>query len=415
MKYQQLLWTIIGIIIFNPAGFCFELPLEKGTVLSLQETMDLALTYNYELAASEWEIKAKSAAAFQAGRMLNPELEIEVEEFGNEGFDNAVATLRMNQTIELGGKRRYRSAIADCESDIAQRKNETTRLDIICQTKNRFVELLEAQKLLELAESIHQVVEITNNTVAERVAAGKDSPIEQIKSQTELAGVDLTLEQARGTLIMKKNALSALWGNSINDFERVSGDLDKIYAEIIIQKIPSDNPRLARLESEVKRSKLILESEKSQRIPDLGVSLGISLNNNDSTEIYTAGINFGIPSFNRKKGAVQEANAELQRAKYGRDFIRTGLNSELGDVLQIIKISRSTALALKNKILPGAQKAFDAAGEGYQMGRFSYLEVLDAQRVLFDVETKLIEAQAEYHKAIADLEYLTGKKMEDSQ
>jgi outer membrane protein, heavy metal efflux system len=62
-------------------------------------------------------------------------------------------------------------------------------------------------------------------------------------------------------------------------------------------------------------------------------------------------------------------------------------------------------------VLPGAQRAFDAASEGYRQGKFGFLEVLDAQRTLFEARGRYLEALAAYHKAVAEVERLIGEPL----
>ena len=46
--------------------------------------------------------------------------------------------------------------------------------------------------------------------------------------------------------------------------------------------------------------------------------------------------------------------------------------------------------------------------QGYHQGKFSLLEVLDAQRTLFETQGQYIDALATYHKAVAETERLMG-------
>ena len=71
------------------------------------------------------------------------------------------------------------------------------------------------------------------------------------------------------------------------------------------------------------------------------------------------------------------------------------------------QISYQTADKLRNKILPTAQKAFRVAKSGYEKGKFPYLEVLDAQRTLFDARARYHTALKQYHIARANIELIT--------
>ena len=61
--------------------------------------------------------------------------------------------------------------------------------------------------------------------------------------------------------------------------------------------------------------------------------------------------------------------------------------------------------------MPGARRVLEATSEGYRQGKFSLLDVLDAQRTLFEARGQYIEALATYHKAVAEAERLIGGEL----
>ena len=63
---------------------------------------------------------------------------------------------------------------------------------------------------------------------------------------------------------------------------------------------------------------------------------------------------------------------------------------------------------LRDTIVPGAESAFNASNEGYLEGKFSYLDVLDLQRSLFDAEDTYINSLVAYQKALTAIERLIG-------
>jgi cobalt-zinc-cadmium efflux system outer membrane protein len=58
------------------------------------------------------------------------------------------------------------------------------------------------------------------------------------------------------------------------------------------------------------------------------------------------------------------------------------------------------------------EQAFDAAREGYHEGKFGFLDMLDAQRGLFEARTRLVDALASYHAARVEVERMTGVSVE---
>jgi len=62
-------------------------------------------------------------------------------------------------------------------------------------------------------------------------------------------------------------------------------------------------------------------------------------------------------------------------------------------------------------ILPQAEKALDQTREGYQVGKFEYLDLLDAQRTLAEARIGHAAAVAELNEAAATLEELGGVRL----
>ncbi|MCY1558849.1 Cobalt-zinc-cadmium resistance protein CzcC [compost metagenome] len=64
--------------------------------------------------------------------------------------------------------------------------------------------------------------------------------------------------------------------------------------------------------------------------------------------------------------------------------------------------------AFEQSILPTAQRALESATRGFQMGKFAFLDVLDAQRTLIDSRGRYLQALAEATEAWASLERVYG-------
>ena len=50
--------------------------------------------------------------------------------------------------------------------------------------------------------------------------------------------------------------------------------------------------------------------------------------------------------------------------------------------------------------------------QGFRQGKLGYVDVLGAQRTLFETREQLIEALAAYHTAVADVQRLVGQSLE---
>jgi cobalt-zinc-cadmium efflux system outer membrane protein len=118
-----------------------------------------------------------------------------------------------------------------------------------------------------------------------------------------------------------------------------------------------------------------------------------------------------LPVFDRNQGNRLEARYRLAKAEEEQRSATVQAHAALGEAYAALAAAYAAATALKHDALPGAQSAFDATSEGYRQGKFGFLDVLDAQRTLFEVRGQYIEALATYHQAVADVERLIGERL----
>jgi cobalt-zinc-cadmium efflux system outer membrane protein len=75
---------------------------------------------------------------------------------------------------------------------------------------------------------------------------------------------------------------------------------------------------------------------------------------------------------------------------------------------QALLSAYTEATELDKNVLQGAESVFEASKTGYSRGKLDYLNVLDAQRTLFEAKARYIDALTSYHTAKADVERLIG-------
>jgi cobalt-zinc-cadmium efflux system outer membrane protein len=67
------------------------------------------------------------------------------------------------------------------------------------------------------------------------------------------------------------------------------------------------------------------------------------------------------------------------------------------------------AATLKGESLAGAQGAYEAVNEGYRLGKFRYLDVLDAGKTLLEARGRYVDAIVELNLARVDVERLVAQ------
>jgi len=391
---------------------------EPTGVVTLRQALALALMKNPELAVFSWEARAREAQVLQARLLPNPELDVEMENFGGTGsfggLDEAETTVQLGQLVELGGKRSKRKRAAALDQDLAGWDYEIGRIQVFTETSKAFVDVLVAQKRKELNEEFVQLAEQVLDVVAERVRAGKVSPIEEVKARVALAGRLIDKRSAEEELAAARKVLTATWGGTVPMFSAARGDLERSPEvpsfEALSERV-ADNPEMARWLVEIERRRASLEAERAGRFPDVRLSGGVRYINPTDDWAFVAGLSVPIPVFNRNQGATLEAQYRLAKAEEQRRALHARVQAALVGTYQRLSSARNEATSLKNDVLPGARSAFEATGEGFQQGKFGYLEVLDAQRTFFEAQARYTNAVGVLQKAIADAEGLLGEPL----
>jgi cobalt-zinc-cadmium efflux system outer membrane protein len=386
--------------------------------LTLLQARALAMKNNPGLAAQAWALAGESGQLEQAGLLPNPELSVEVENFAGDNdmkrFDSAETTLAVSQLVELGGKRSNRKKAAELQQSTVTWDYEAARLDTLTAVTRAHIEVVGAQNRLKQAQNLAELAAAVNTTVTERVEAGKVSPLEQTRSAVVLASARLAAEAAQGKLERARRSLAAFWGSPDPRFSQAIDSLT-ILSELpaLDQLLPlvQMNPDVARWGTELERSRTELALVESRAIPDLTVSFGIRNFQEDDSNALVAGLSFPLPLFDRQQGGRKTAASAVNQVRHQRDSALSRIQTSLSGSYQELTTAHTELNVLTRELLPGAQSAFEAASFGYREGKFGFLDVLDAQRTLFEVRGQLVSARVSYHLAQADIERLIAQPL----
>lgn len=378
--------------------------------LTLADALDAAARSNPALRGALADVDASAGALMQAGARPNPEIS-----FLQEGFRRAerTSTVLLNQTIELGGKRSARLDVASYGRQSADasldEQGAVVRADVIAA----FYGLLAAQRQLQVTEESAAIAARSADLAGRRAQAGKVSPVEATKAQVAAAAVLIEVTTARGRVDVARERLNSAMGGARTDRRDAVGDLEVVPA---VDPLPAlverlDDAPLTRIaRAEMLRSNAVVSLERARRIPDLTVSAGVKRVTTGGVPDNQAvvGVSIPIPLFNTNKGALLEATHKAERANANLDGERARLRLELTQAYANFEAAAQEARRLKTDILPGARTALDAMSRGYQLGKFGFLDVLDAQRTLFQGQSQYVRALADAHAARADIGRLVG-------
>ncbi len=381
---------------------------DSAAPLTLEQATRLALEANPTLAAARREVEATEGQLLQGSLRPNPEFVYQADDAGHAARSS---TVELGLPIETGGKRDARVRAAGLGKEVALAELRGTELRVRASVVSAFFDVLAAQELQATAEDSLKLAQRATDITSKRVAAGKISPVEETRARVAEANARVALAQADSELRNARRRLSALWGNASPVFTIASGTLGELPplppADEVEQRLVS-SPQLLRAQRELERRTSLVALEQSRTVPDVTLNLGVKRSVESSGQTALIGFKVPLPVSNRNQGNLLEALRREDKARDELQAARVGLASSALQALERVDARRQEAELLRNEVLPGARSAYDAAVIGFENGKFSFLEVLDAQRTLVAAKSQYLNAVANFHRALADLDALIG-------
>lgn len=385
--------------------------------LTLEDALAKTLERNPDLAVRQLEIEAMDARVLQAGKSPNPAVGLVAENFGGtgnfSGADGLETTLSLEQEIELGGKRAKRKKLAESELELARWNQKAIRIELESAVRGAFIEVLVAQERLRVLQDGYSVNQQILETARLRHRAGKAPATEEMKARMASSLNHIEIDRAAQEMHAARIRLASFWTAEPPSFQGVRGDLRSILAPLPLDTLLprlATHPDLARWKSEVANRRIAAEAAKADRIPNLTVAGGLrQLNDAGNGDlVFVAGISLPLPLFNRNQGSIREAGYRITQSEREQQAAETRLSARLR-ALHLTLLSRSEEIAhLKEELLPEAEKTLQASRDAYQLGKLSFLEVLDSQRTLYELATRYLSTLAEYHSEWSELQSLVA-------
>ncbi len=382
---------------------------EPGTPLTLEQAQRLAREGNPGLSVARREVEATEGQVLQGSLRPNPEFVFQADDASRL---SRTSSAQLDVPVETANKRAARVDAAERGRDVAQAElaDRTQRLQAIVAAS--FFDVLAAQELLHAAQDSLNLARRATDIASKRVTAGKVSPVEETKARVAEASARVALAQAESGLRNARTRLSSLWGNPVPQFTLAEGSVDSLPdlpdAAMLERRLPGA-PLLLRAEQELQRRKAVVGVEQSRTVPDFTISVGMKRREDTVTrDQLLVGVSVPLPVFNRNQGNLLEALRREDKARDELQAVRTSVASDAHQALEKVHARHREAQLLQRDVLPGARSAYEAATIGFENGKFSFLELLDAQRTLFSATAQYLAAVAAVHAALGELESILG-------
>ncbi|HEY4251546.1 MAG TPA: TolC family protein [Roseomonas sp.] len=386
-------------------------------IASPEEAIRLALRRSPLIGSAEAGADAARGELRQAGIQPNPEIGITAENAAGTGAYRGARSLEttaeLTQRLELGGQRAGRVGVARTEVALAERDVLAARLDLVRDVRKALADAIAARRAIAIEADRVRLAQETLRTARERVQAGRDTVLGERRAEVALSIAQLARQRAERIAGLALRVLATLLAADAVELDRADRWFDQVGpvpegAAAPWPEDPAANPDFARWHDALRRAQAALELERRRATPDVTLGLGIRRYRETADTAMVFSLSVPLPVHDRNQGNIARAGAQLSQTEFAAENARRTIATSLGQARGQLAIAWREAAGLRRTVLPAAEQAFAFARAGFQEGRFSFLDVLDAQRTLFEARSQLNEALREVHIRRAEADRLAG-------
>lgn len=364
------------------------------------------------LSEARAEIARAEGLARQARAIPNPTLGVEVENFAGsgpfKGTGLSETTASIEQTLELGGKRSARVAVG--RADVAAARARAARIqgEYAFDLAAAYAEAEASDRRLQLATESVGFAQEDARIAGALVEAGREADLRRVQALAALQAARAAVEAARAARATAFSNLTALVG--------APAPITSIPVSLLARAgqafpaaapDPLSSPAYLAAQAEREAAARRIRMERLRAVPDVTVSVGARRFEGDDATAMVAGVSIPFPVFDRNRGNIGAAQAELSAAEARLNAAR--LDAEAAVRSGSARLSAAEAqLAASQEGERTAEEAYRLTRLGYEGGKLDLVELLNAQRALAEARAQTINAAVERLSAQAGLARLGG-------
>lgn len=393
---------------------------------NIQTLVAEVLRNNPEIQAAQREREAASHRVLPAGALDDPMLEAGVLNLPTSSFsfnreDMTMKMLGLSQRIPYPGKRALKREIAERNAESVGYAYRETVNRLVRELKTTYFDLALVQDSARVVEQNRLILSQLVTIVQNRYAVGQATQVDVLRAQTQVSRMSEELFKLQRDRPMLESELNRLLGRSVGSPPPIAA-LPALDPTQLAQAGAHDNawqdrPQIRALQTMVSRSERALELAAKDRYPDfdLRFSYGQRDSMPDGTRrsdmvSMTVAINLPVWRAAKTEPRIAEAQALHRQALSVYEAQRNDTASKLHHQMATAEQSLQAARLYRAEIMPQSRLTFEAALSAYQVSRGELMPLLESQMAIFNSELGYATAVASYNKALAEIEFLTGRQ-----
>jgi len=374
--------------------------------LHLADVEQLLVAHNRALIASRRaSASAEAGIAMAAGRP-NPTLSLNTSGIHAQHPDSHTyldTILRIDQPIERGGKRALRLGVADALLEASRSDESDSLRQQRMLARQAYFDLKAAEDRARLGRESARLAHQVLSKAEWRLKAGDLAPTDVARIRADTLRADSDASQAEADHQRARLALAQLLAMESDAARLATADpWPRLTALPALQPDLNARPDVIAALHRVAAADQAIDLARAQRVRDVTVGAQFERNNQDPGS-NLIGVGVSVPLFTGYdfRGELRQAYVARESAQDELERVKAAAAADFNQSTFEAGRLSERARHLRDEALPAARKASAAVQFAFSQGAASTLDVIDARRSLYAVETDTVNALDDAAKARA--------------
>lgn len=382
----------------------------------LRALIAAALENNRDIRIAAARVAEARATWRIQGSALYPELEavgmgtrgeslINLPAAGAQSYDikQVTAQLSAGWEIDFWGRLRNLNEAARYQYLATEEARRAVATDLVAQVANGYLLEREYEERVELAARTIATREESLRILRRRYEVGSGSKLEMTQAQTLLGQAQTALEALEQDRAVNRNALALLVGQPVDIAPGPLGLAEMATAIDLPAGLPSElltsRPDIVAAEYRLRAADANIGAARAAFFPNITLTGAFGTTSTDLDGLFGNGSRswsfsptISLPLFNAGRLAANLDVAKARQVGAVADYEKT-VQGAFRDVSDALVRRRQLARQIETtrSVLDALRERARLAQLRFDNGRSAYLEVLDAQRDLFETEQALVQ------------------------
>lgn len=417
---------VLCLLVGVPSAHAFGQTSSIPQRLTLEEAVRLAIARNPQAAAARALVEIAEANQVDARLRPNPAASVESESYPlfaspRPGFANGQElTMRFDQEIETGGRRRLRTEVAAGDVAIANLTAQDRLRQLERLVRRAYLQLALAQADAAVARMSLEEIDRVLAVGRERVRVGEIAradvsrlEVERFRFAEDAFSADLALKNSRAALLTLLGATDLTQPIEAGDPLTGPPAMPSGGTTIVAAGAPPQTPLgtdarpdLLAAREEVRRAETQTRLQRALR--SLNVTVGGGYKRDFGTNAMVFGVTVPLPLWNRNQGGIARAAAERRLAESNLAVVELDVRLEIQQAVNAVEANRARAEYIERQTLSSATEIRDVVSESYRLGAANLIDFLDAQRAFRDTLRTYNRALFDYRVSVYELDAARG-------